>query len=73
MYARLRDALVRIGFLHGDNPDHIMFSLRRLFGRARLEQRDVAIWLGVASQIEWFAEGGREVAAEKQRRGARLK
>ena len=73
MYDRLQEALLKIGFLHGDNPDHILFSIRRLFGGARPEQRDVAIWLGVARQIEWFAEGGREVVAEKERRGARLK
>lgn len=73
MYERLRGVLLKIGFLHGDNPDHILFSIRRLFGRARPEKRDVSIWLGVARQIEWFAEGGREVAAEKERRGVRLK
>jgi tRNA/rRNA methyltransferase len=73
MYRRLREALLRIGFLHGDNPDHILFTLRRIFGRARLEEREVAIWLGIARQIEWFAEGGREVAAEKRRQGTRLK
>ena len=73
MYEQLREALLRVGFLHGDNPDHIMFTLRRVFGRARLEEREVTIWLGVASQIRWFAEGGREVAAEKRSRGARLK
>ena len=73
MYERLRDALLRVGFLHGANPEHIMFTLRRIFGRARLEEREVAIWLGIARQIEWFAEGGREVAAEKRRRGVPLK
>jgi tRNA/rRNA methyltransferase len=73
MYGRLRDALLRIGFLHGANPDHIMFTLRRVFGRARLEDREVAIWLGIARQIEWFAEGGHEIAAEKRSRGAPLK
>lgn len=73
VHARLRDALLRIGFLHGGNPDHIMYSIRRIFGRARLEERDVAIWLGIARQIEWFAEGGHEIAAEKRRRGMKLK
>lgn len=73
MYGRLRDALLKIGFLHGDNPDHILFSIRRLFGRARPEKRDVSIWLGVARQIQWFAEGGHEVAADKERHGLRLK
>ena len=73
MYEHLGAALLRIGFLHGDNPEHIMFTLRRLFGRAHLDEREVAIWLGVARQIEWFAGAGREVAESKRKRGARVK
>lgn len=73
MYERLRSALLAIGFLHGANPDHILFTLRRVFGRARLDRRELAIWLGIARQIEWFAAGGREVAEEKRKRGLRLK
>ena len=73
MYADLARALLAIGFLHGANPEHIMFSVRRMFGRARLDEREVAIWMGVARQIEWFAAGGREVAEKKRGRGERLK
>jgi tRNA/rRNA methyltransferase len=73
LYENLRAALLEIGFLHGANPDHILFAVRRIFGRARLDDRDVAILLGVARQIRWFAAGGREVAAAKRRRGEPLK
>lgn len=73
MYEELGRALLSIGFLHGANPQHIMFTVRRIFGRARLDSREAAIWLGIARQIEWFAEGGREVAEEKRRKGLRLK
>ena len=73
MYGDLGRALVAIGFLHGANPEHIMMTIRRVFGRARLDEREVAIWLGVARQIEWFANGGRDVAEEKRQRGERLK
>ncbi|HJY80502.1 MAG TPA: RNA methyltransferase [Candidatus Binatia bacterium] len=58
MYEKLKGALLKIGFLHGDNPDHIMFALRRILGRAGLEDRDVRILLGMARQIEWYAGGG---------------
>jgi len=58
MYEKLKGALLQVGFLHGDNPDHIMFALRRLLGRAGLEDRDVRILLGMARQIEWYASGG---------------
>lgn len=71
LFARLREALLAIGFLAEDNPEHILFALRRTFGRARLDERDVRIWLGIARQIEWFAEGGHEVLAEKKRQGRR--
>ena len=39
MFARMAQALVAIGFLPEDNPDHIMFSLRALFGRSGLKPR----------------------------------
>jgi tRNA/rRNA methyltransferase len=58
MYERLKQALLQVGFLHKDNPEHIMFALRRIFGRAGLEERDVRILLGMARQIEWYANSG---------------
>ncbi|MCK6555086.1 TrmJ/YjtD family RNA methyltransferase [Candidatus Binatia bacterium] len=54
----LRAAFLSIGFLHRDNPDHIMFAFRRMFGRAGLDERDVRILLGLARQIEWFGRDG---------------
>lgn len=59
MYEKLKQALLQIGFLHRENPDHIMLALRRLFGRAGLEDRDVRVLLGMARQIEWYATRGR--------------
>ncbi|MGH8006237.1 MAG: RNA methyltransferase [Candidatus Binatia bacterium] len=55
MYEKLQGALLKIGFLHSDNPAHIMFALRRMLGRAGLEERDVQILLGLARQIDWYA------------------
>lgn len=57
-FERLQAALLRIGFLHEQNPDHIMFAFRRILGRAGLEARDVRILLGLARQIEWYARDG---------------
>jgi tRNA/rRNA methyltransferase len=54
MHERLQDAFLSIGFLLRDNPDHIMYAVRNMLGRARLEERDVRILLGLARQIEWF-------------------
>ncbi len=66
MFERLQAALLSIGFLHPDNPDHIMFALRRMLGRAQLEAQDVQVLLGVARQIEWFGRGGWQVMARKE-------
>ena len=35
-----------------------MFALRRILGRAGLEDRDVRILLGLAHQIAWYAQSG---------------
>jgi tRNA/rRNA methyltransferase len=63
MYEKLKHALLKVGFLHKDNPEHIMFAFRRILGRTGLEERDVRILLGMARQIEWYATGGWRFAA----------
>jgi len=67
VFTHLRRALLAIGFLHADNPEHIMFALRRLLGRTGLEEREVRILLGLARQIEWFGEGGWQTMHRKQK------
>ena len=63
MYDKLRQALLSVGFLHRDNPEHMMFALRRILGRAGLEDRDVRILLGIAHQITWYAQSGWKLQA----------
>jgi tRNA/rRNA methyltransferase len=55
MYAHLEQLLLRIGFLDSNNPKRIMHTLRRIFGRANLCDRDVAILRGIFRQLEWYA------------------
>jgi TrmH family RNA methyltransferase len=50
-FAHLQDTLRGIGFLDDANADRMMTSLRQLFGRARLEPRDVSILRGILSAI----------------------
>ena len=52
-FRHLEAVLLRIGFLHENNPGRIMASLRRLFGRGGLEEREVRILRGILSQVEW--------------------
>lgn len=60
MYAHLEQLLLRIGFLDANNPKRIMHTLRRIFGRANLCDRDVAILRGIFRQLEWYATYGRQ-------------
>jgi tRNA/rRNA methyltransferase len=73
MIARLADALVAIGFLPADNPDHVMFAIRSIFGRAGLKPRELDILNGVARQIRWVAKGGYETLAAKRAASVKLR
>src|SRR5277367_1634770 len=73
MLQRMADALVSIGFIPDDNPDHIMFALREIFGRSRLTAREAEIFNGMARQMRWVAEGGHRTLAEKRRAGPRAR
>ena len=55
MYSQLEESLRRVGFLNDKTARHMMFALRRLLGRAGLEESDVAIMRGIARQIAWYA------------------
>jgi tRNA/rRNA methyltransferase len=55
MYDKLEGALGRIGYLHRDNAAHMMATLRRILGRATLDEKEARVFLGLAHQIEWAA------------------
>lgn len=71
MFEKLQAALLQIGYLHPQNPDHIMFAFRRVLGRAGLEERDVKILLGLARQIQWYGSGGWRAMDARERGPAR--
>jgi tRNA/rRNA methyltransferase len=50
-YAHLEQSLLASGFLDPANPRRLMPRLRRLFGRARLEQEEVNILRGMLSSF----------------------
>lgn len=53
MYRQMEQTLLRIGFLNPENPAHIMRTLRRIYSRAELDDREVAVLRGMLSQIDW--------------------
>jgi tRNA/rRNA methyltransferase len=69
----MRVALLKIGFLDTENPEHMLLAFRRIFGRAGLEDKDVRIFTGMFRQIEWYANQGWKVVEEKEKRGIKIR
>jgi tRNA/rRNA methyltransferase len=69
----MRNALLKIGFLDSENPEHMLLAFRRIFGRAGLEAKDVRILTGMFRQIEWYANQGWKVVEEKEKRGIKIR
>ena len=59
--ARMEAALLRMGFLNPQNPDRIMFVLRRMLGRAIVRPFEARVLMALAGQMEWCA-GAAEAA-----------
>jgi len=51
MFAHMRTSLTNIGYLVESNPDHILRTYRRIFGRAGLTTRDVRVLRGLWRRI----------------------
>lgn len=73
LFDRMKETLLRVGFLDPQNPEHILLALRRVLGRAGLEERDVKILSGLFRQVDWYTQGGWETAEEKRRQGLKLR
>ena len=56
---RLQAALLTIGYLHSEKPDHLMFPIRAILSRARLTRTEAQILIGLAQQIDDFARTGK--------------
>jgi len=66
-YRHLRQALLTIGYVHGDSVVPIMRRIRRLLGRATATTEDVQLLRGLARQILWTAEqAGLPIADDEQ-------
>lgn len=67
----LERGLRAIGFFEDETAAHMMQSIRAMFGRARMDERDVRILRGIAQQVDWFAASGHRVLAAKRRTPSR--
>ncbi len=52
MYVHMRGTLTDLDYLDSSNPDHILRSYRRIFGRAGLTKREVKILRGLWHRID---------------------
>ena len=59
-YRHLETTLLAVGFLDQENRKRMMFSLRQIFGRARLGVRDVSILRGILTAVQRGIGGGKE-------------
>jgi tRNA/rRNA methyltransferase len=73
LFDRMRKALLKIGFLDSENPEHMLLAFRRILGRAGLEDKDVRIFTGLFRQIEWYIDQGWKVIEEKENRGIKIR
>src|SRR5512143_3309738 len=56
-HLHLQETLIEIGFLERDRPERMMATLRQIFGRAHLDERDVAILRGILSAVDRTRSG----------------
>jgi tRNA/rRNA methyltransferase len=56
MFARLHEALERVGFLFGDRADALWHAVRHLIGRAGPTDMEVRVLIGLARQLTWLAD-----------------
>jgi len=73
MHHRMAEALVAIGFLPAENPDHLMLTLRAMLGRSGVRPRELEILNGIARQVRWVAEDGAATLAAKRASGRKLR
>lgn len=58
MFDHMRQTLLDIEYLNPQNPDHLMRTFRRIFGRAELDEREIRVLQGLWARIDWV-EGDR--------------
>lgn len=57
--SRMQAALLEMGFLNPQNPDRIMFVLRRMLGRAVVRPLEARVLMALARQMRWCAAAAR--------------
>ncbi len=51
LYEHLKEMLLQIDYLHGDNPDYFLMPLRRFLGRVSIRRHEYDALMGVCRQV----------------------
>ena len=64
MFEHMERTLVAIGFLDAKQPERIMRVLRKIFGRSQMDEREVQIFQGIWSKVDWHLKKSRSQIVE---------
>lgn len=59
MLQHMRESLYEAGFFKENNPDHILHTFRRIFGRTELDSREVKILRGLWTRLDKLGRAGK--------------
>jgi tRNA C32,U32 (ribose-2'-O)-methylase TrmJ len=54
MFEHMEKTLSGIGFFNTNHPRKIMRALRRIFGRSKMDEREVRIFQGIWNRVDWL-------------------
>jgi len=58
-YDHFQQVLLDVGFLHSDNPERILYVIRRILSRTTLDGRELKILRGIVRQTHWALQQAR--------------
>ncbi len=58
LFSHLQQALLKIDFLHENNPERMMKVIRGILARAELNEEEVVVLRGICRQILWASRKG---------------
>jgi tRNA/rRNA methyltransferase len=67
MFQHMKQSMTNIGYLNQDNPDHILRTFRKIFGRSELNSREVNILRGLFNQIDLYS--GKKMTRKQMKEG----
>lgn len=64
MVGHAESVLTKVGFLKEQSREHMMSTLREMYMRTGLDEREVSIWHGIFAQIQWGLKNPEKLVEE---------